>query len=196
MNCRKKITLKAEQLRSSEFLAHPTFNSYHTETELMRYIKRLERKDISLAHSMISLGSCTMKLNAASEMLPLGFTELQRIHPYAPPVEQAGGYIQIIEELERMLSEITGFAATSLQPNSGAAGEYTGLITIAAYLESIGEGHRKVVLIPASAHGTNPASSVQAGFIPVTVASDPKGNVDMDDLRQKVDNIKMSWLHI
>lgn len=185
----EKITLKDEQLRSSEFLTHSTFNSYHTETELMRYIKRLERKDISLAHSMISLGSCTMKLNAASEMLPLGFPELQRIHPYAP-VEQAGGYIHIIEELERMLSEITGFAATSLQPNSGAAGEYTGLITIAAYLESIGEGHRKVVLIPASAHGTNPASSVQAGFIPVTVASDSKGNVDMDDLRQKVEQYK------
>ena len=180
-----KTTLKEHQLRKSEFLMHPTFNSYHTETELMRYIKRLDRKDISLAHSMISLGSCTMKLNAASEMLPLGHASFQRMHPYAP-VEQAAGYLQMIEELEEMLAEITGFAATSLQPNSGAAGEYSGLITIASYLESIGQGHRKVVLIPASAHGTNPASAVQAGFQPVTVASDAKGNVDMDDLRAKV----------
>ncbi|HHU25424.1 MAG TPA: aminomethyl-transferring glycine dehydrogenase [Bacteroidales bacterium] len=180
------ITLKEEQLRESPFLTHPTFNSYHTETELMRYIKRLDRKDISLAHSMISLGSCTMKLNAASEMLPLGLTTLQRIHPFAP-VEQAQGYLQLIEELGQLLAVITGFAATSLQPNSGAAGEFTGLITIASYLESIGEGHRKVVLIPASAHGTNPASAVQAGFKPVTVASDEKGNVDMDDLRRKIE---------
>lgn len=180
----ERITLGEPYLRKSAFLTHPTFNSYHTETELMRYIKRLERKDISLAHSMISLGSCTMKLNAASELLPLGLPGLQRMHPFAP-VEQAAGYRQIIHELEEMLAEITGFAATSLQPNSGAAGEYTGLITIGAYLESKGEGHRRIVLIPASAHGTNPASAVQAGFIPVTVASDVKGNVDMDDLRRK-----------
>lgn len=180
------ITLKEEQLRTSSFLTHPVFNQYHTETEMMRYIKRLERKDISLAHSMISLGSCTMKLNAASEMLPLGYAGFQRVHPYAP-VEQVSGYMQMIHELEEMLATITGFAATSLQPNSGAAGEYTGLITIAGYLESIGEGHRKIVLIPASAHGTNPASSVQAGFTPVTVASDAHGNVDMDDLRLKVE---------
>ncbi len=182
----EKITLKENQIRKSDFLTHPTFNSYHTETELMRYIKRLERKDISLAHSMISLGSCTMKLNAASELLPLGFTTLQRIHPFAPE-DQTAGYLQLMEELSSLLAEITGFAATSLQPNSGAAGEYSGLITIAAYLESIGQGHRKVVLIPASAHGTNPASAVQAGFTPVTVASDAKGNVDMDDLRKKID---------
>lgn len=180
-----KITLKEGQLRKSTFLTHPTFNIYHTETELMRYIKRLERKDISLAHSMISLGSCTMKLNAASELLPLGLPGLQRLHPFVP-VEQAEGYTQMIDELEDMLAEITGFAATSLQPNSGAAGEYAGLITIASFLESNDQGHRKVVLIPASAHGTNPASAVQAGFRPVTVASDAKGNVDMDDLRSKV----------
>jgi len=184
-----KITINEHQQRKSGFMTHPTFNSYHTETELMRYIKRLERKDISLAHSMISLGSCTMKLNAASELMPLGMESLQRMHPYAP-LEQTEGYMQIIEELEEMLAEITGFKATSLQPNSGANGEYTGLITIASYLKSKDQGHRNVVLIPASAHGTNPASAVQAGFSTVTVATDAKGNVDMDDLRSKVEQYK------
>ena len=186
---KEKISLKDFQQRKSEFLTHPTFNSYHTETELMRYIKRLERKDISLAHSMISLGSCTMKLNAASELLPLGMANLQRIHPFAPS-DQTEGYKQIIDELEEMLAVITGFSATSLQPNSGANGEYAGLITIASYLESKGEGHRNIVLIPASAHGTNPASAVQAGFKPVTVASDAKGNVDMEDLKLKIEKYK------
>src|SRR5690554_829524 len=185
----EKMTLKEHQLRTSDFLTHPTFNSYHTETDLMRYIKRLDRKDISLAQSMISLGSCTMKLNAASELLPLGLSGFQRMHPFAP-AEQAAGYRQMIDELEEMLAEITGFAATSLQPNSGAAGEYTGLITIASYLESTGQGDREVVLIPASAHGTNPASAVQAGFKPVTVASDAKGNVDMEDLKLKIEKYK------
>ncbi|MDR1518417.1 MAG: aminomethyl-transferring glycine dehydrogenase [Dysgonamonadaceae bacterium] len=185
----EKITLSEGLLRKSEILAHPTFQQYHTETELMRYIKRLERKDISLAHSMISLGSCTMKLNAAAELLPLGMAELQRIHPYAP-VDQVQGYAEMLEELETMLAEITGFAGVSLQPNSGAAGEYTGLITIAEYQKSIGQGHRKIVLIPASAHGTNPASAVQAGYTTVTIASDEKGNVDMADFRAKVEEYK------
>ena len=184
-----KITIKDSQIRKTDFLTHPTFNSYQTETELMRYIKRLDRKDISLAHSMIPLGSCTMKLNAATELLPLGLDGLQRIHPFAP-TDQTEGYNQIVEDLEEMLAEITGFAATSLQPNSGAAGEYAGLITIAAYLESKGEGHRKTVLIPASAHGTNPASAVQAGFKPVTVASDAQGNVDLENLKEKINQYK------
>ncbi len=182
----EKISLRNNFLRTSPFLTHPVFNSYHTETELMRYIKRLERKDISLAHSMISLGSCTMKLNAASELLPLGYAGFQKIHPYAP-TDQAEGYLEMIDELKSMLAEITGFAGVSLQPNSGAAGEYAGLITIASYLESIGQGHRNIVLIPASAHGTNPASAVQAGYTPVTVATDEKGNVDLEDFRNKIE---------
>lgn len=182
----EKMTIPQEFLRTSEFLTHPNFNSYHTETELMRYIKRLEKKDISLAHSMISLGSCTMKLNSASSLLPLGNPNLQRIHPYAPH-DQTQGYHEMIDELSAMLAEITGLTATSLQPNSGAAGEFTGLITIASYLKSIGEGDRKIVLIPSSAHGTNPASAVQAGFIPKTVKCDENGNVDMDDLRAQTD---------
>ncbi|MGN0310485.1 MAG: aminomethyl-transferring glycine dehydrogenase, partial [Bacteroides sp.] len=172
--------------RTSSYLTHEVFNRYHTETEMMRYIKRLDRKDISLTHSMISLGSCTMKLNAAAEMLPLSRPEFMNMHPLVPE-DQAEGYKELIRNLSDELAAITGFAGVTLQPNSGAAGEYTGLRVIRAYLESIGQGHRNKILIPASAHGTNPASAVQAGFTTVTCACDDRGNVDMDDLRAKAE---------
>lgn len=172
--------------RTSSYLTHEVFCKYHTETEMMRYIKRLDRKDISLAHSMISLGSCTMKLNAAAEMLPLNRPEFSGIHPLVPE-DQAEGYRTMIGNLTDVLKEITGFAGVSLQPNSGAAGEYTGLRVIRTYLESIGQGHRNKVLIPESAHGTNPASAVQAGFEPVICVCDELGNVDVEDLRQKAE---------
>ena len=184
-------------VRTSKFMEQELFAKYHTETELMRYIKRLERRDISLAHSMIPLGSCTMKLNAASEMLPLSRPEFQNIHPYAP-VYQAAGYIEMIENLSAALIEITGLKGVTLQPNSGAAGEYTGLRIIRSYLESIGQGHRNVVLLPASAHGTNPASAIQCGFTTVTVRCDEKGNVDLADFRAKAeenrDNLAASMI--
>ena len=184
-------------VRTSKFMEQELFAKYHTETELMRYIKRLERRDISLAHSMIPLGSCTMKLNAASEMLPLSRPEFQNIHPYAP-VDQAAGYIEMIENLSAALIEITGLKGVTLQPNSGAAGEYTGLRIIRSYLESIGQGHRNVVLLPASAHGTNPASAIQCGFTTVTVRCDEKGNVDLADFRAKAeenrDNLAASMI--
>ena len=172
--------------RQSAYLTHEVFNRYHTETEMMRYIKRLDRKDISLTHSMISLGSCTMKLNAAAEMLPLSRPEFMNMHPLVPE-DQAEGYKELIQNLSAELAAITGFAGVTLQPNSGAAGEYTGLRIIRAYLESIGQGHRNKILIPASAHGTNPASAIQAGFTTVTCACDERGNVDMDDLRTKAE---------
>lgn len=175
--------------RTSTILQYEIFQKYHTETELMRYIKRLERKDISLAHSMISLGSCTMKLNAASEMLPLSNASWSCIHPYAPD-EQVEGYLELIENLSLYIAEITGFKGVSFQPNSGASGEYAGLRVIREYLNSIGEGHRSVILLPASAHGTNPASAVQAGYTPVTVACDEQGNVDMNDFRAKAEEYK------
>lgn len=172
--------------RTSDFLQMEVFRKYHTETELMRYITRLGRKDISLAHSMISLGSCTMKLNAASELFALSRPEFQNIHPYAPE-EQTEGYKELIENLSAYLAEITGFKGVSLQPNSGAAGEYTGLRVIKTYLESIGQGHRSIVLLPASAHGTNPASAIQCGFSTVTVRCDEQGNIDLADFREKAE---------
>ncbi|EJX05987.1 glycine dehydrogenase [gut metagenome] len=175
--------------RTSSFLTHEVFCKYHTETEMMRYIKRLDRKDISLTHSMISLGSCTMKLNAAAEMLPLSCAAFMEMHPLVPE-DQAAGYRELIHNLSEDLKIITGFAGVSLQPNAGAAGEYTGLRVIRAYLEHIGQGHRNKILIPASAHGTNPASAVQAGFTTVTCACDNQGNVDMDDLRAKAEENK------
>lgn len=183
--------------RTSSFLQQDVFQKYHTETELMRYITRLGRKDISLAQSMISLGSCTMKLNPASTMLPLSLAQFQNIHPYAPE-EQVEGYKELIENLSSYLCEITGFKGCTLQPNSGAAGEYTGLRVIRAYLESIGQGHRNIVLLPASAHGTNPASAIQCGFTTVTVKCDDNGNIDLEDFRAKAeankDNLAASMI--
>ncbi|MFL2622835.1 MAG: aminomethyl-transferring glycine dehydrogenase [Candidatus Marisimplicoccus sp.] len=178
-----------DNLRKSEILTHPVFNSYHSETSLMRYIKSLENKDLSLTQSMISLGSCTMKLNAASEMIPLSWSEWNSIHPFVPK-DQAAGYHEIISKLETFLSEITGFAATSLQPNSGAQGEYSGLMVIKSYLNKIGENHRNICLIPSSAHGTNPASAIMAGLKVVVIGTDEKGNIDLENLKIKVEEHK------
>ena len=170
--------------RSSAILQHPVFNTYHSESEMMRYIKRLENKDLSLTHSMISLGSCTMKLNAAAELMPITWPEFAHIHPFVP-VEQVAGYHEIIDELDVALSEITGFAKMSFQPNSGAQGEYAGLLVIQAYHQSRNEAHRNVALIPTSAHGTNPASAAMCGLKIVLVKCDKIGNIDIDDLREK-----------
>lgn len=179
----------AELQRSSAYLSHPVFNTHRSESQLMRYIKRLENKDLSLTTSMISLGSCTMKLNAAAELEPVSWAEFSAIHPFAPK-EQVTGYQEIITALENYLSEITGFAACSLQPNSGAQGEYAGLLVIRAYQRAIGQGHRDVALIPASAHGTNPASAVMAGLKVVVVATDSHGNIDFNDLLKKTEEHK------
>jgi len=172
--------------RQSEYLTHPVFNSHHTEHEMLRYLKRLENKDLSLAHSMIALGSCTMKLNATAQMIPLTWPAFNRVHPFAP-LSQTQGYMRIFRELEAWLNEITGFDACSLQPNAGAQGEYAGLLAIRAFHESRNEGHRNVVLIPASAHGTNPASAVMAGMKVIVVKSDAEGHVDMADLRTQAE---------
>lgn len=171
-------------VRRSSFLQHPNFNSYHSETEMMRYLKRLEDKDISLTHAMIPLGSCTMKLNAAAEMAPISWPEFAKPHPFTP-IEQMAGYQQMIGELENMLAVITGFDAVSMQPNSGAQGEYAGLLAIKKYLVSRGDSERDVCLIPSSAHGTNPASAQMIGMKVVLVACDDNGNIDVEDLRSK-----------
>jgi glycine dehydrogenase len=173
-------------IRTTSYLDNPIFNTYHSEHQMLRYIKSLERKDLSLTTSMISLGSCTMKLNATTEMMPITWPEFANIHPYAPK-NQAKGYHTIFLELERALCQITGFSAVSFQPNSGAQGEYTGLLVIRAYLKDKGQGHRNVMLIPASAHGTNPASAVMAGFQVVVVKCDENGNIDFEHLKQLAD---------
>lgn len=178
------MALPEELKRDSGFMEQEVFNRYHSETEMMRYIKKLERRDLSLNHSMIPLGSCTMKLNAATEMIPLSWPLFANIHPFAPQ-DQTRGYLEMITELERDLAEITGFHAVSMQPNSGAQGEFAGLMVIRAYHQSRGDSHRNVALIPSSAHGTNPASAVMAGMKVVVVKCDEKGNIDVDDLKAK-----------
>lgn len=183
------IEWPASLVRKSSYLTHPVFNTHHSEHEMLRYIKRLENKDLSMVHSMISLGSCTMKLNATTEMIPLTWPEFANIHPFTPAT-QAEGYLEMIRQLEKWLKEITGFTGVSLQPNSGAQGEYAGLMTIRAYHESRKETHRKIALIPASAHGTNPASAVMAGMHVVVVKSDEEGKIDLTDLKAKADQFK------
>jgi len=185
----EKSVITNELVRTSEILTHPVFNTHHSETQMMRYIKKLENKDIALNTSMIPLGSCTMKLNAASEMIPVSWPEFANIHPFVPK-DQVTGYLQIIAELESYLCAITGFDACSLQPNSGAQGEYAGLLVIKAYHDDHGNSHRNVALIPSSAHGTNPASAVMAGMKVVVVKCDDLGNIDIPDLKAKAEQYK------
>ncbi|WMJ72795.1 aminomethyl-transferring glycine dehydrogenase [Cytophagaceae bacterium ABcell3] len=181
----REAAIPEDLVRQSTYLQHPVFNNAHSEHEMLRYLKKLENKDLSLVHSMIPLGSCTMKLNATTEMLPVSWPEMANIHPFVPD-DQCQGYMELFEHLENWLSEITGFSAVSLQPNSGAQGEYAGLMVIKAYHDSKGEEHRNIALIPSSAHGTNPASAVLAGMKVVTVKCDEKGNIDVEDLTAKV----------
>ena len=181
-------SIPAALKRETAILTHPVFNSYHSETEMLRYIKKLENKDLALNHSMISLGSCTMKLNATAQMIPVSWPEFANMHPFAP-VDQAQGYKQMIDELGDALIELTGYDNISMQPNSGAQGEYAGLIAIHKYHASRGDDHRNICLIPASAHGTNPASAQMVGMKVVVVACDKEGNVDMDDLRSKASEL-------
>jgi glycine dehydrogenase len=181
--------LPAPFRRTSEYLTHPVFRQHHSETEMLRYIKALEAKDLSLTAAMIPLGSCTMKLNATSEMIPISWPEFNKLHPFAP-LDQTQGYQELFRELEAQLSEITGFAGVSLQPNAGSQGEYAGLLVIHAYHANRGEAHRNVCLIPQSAHGTNPASAVMAGMHVVPVKTDPNGNVDIADLRTKAEQYR------
>ncbi len=187
----QELTWPAELVRVSNFMTHPVFNNYHSEHEMLRYIKQLESKDLSLCHSMISLGSCTMKLNATTEMIPVTWPEFNQIHPFAP-LNQVEGYSEIIKELAEDLQVITGFEGMSLQPNSGAQGEYAGLMVIRAYLQDKCEGHRNVALIPESAHGTNPASAAMAGMQIVIVKNLHNGNIDIDDLKVKANQYKDS----
>ena len=185
----KESILSENLIRKSSFLQHDVFNNHHSESQLMRYIKKLERKDLSLNHSMISLGSCTMKLNAAAEMLPLSMANWNGIHPFAP-IEQAEGYITMLKKLEQQLNVVTGFTGTTLQPNSGAQGEYAGLMAIRAYHQSRGDNHRTVCLIPSSAHGTNPASAAMAGMDIIVTKTTPEGNIDVEDLRARAIEFK------